>query len=112
MPVKTLLTNIHSLPVKAPIPPDWSLGVILSKAYYQDADELLKTAREVRAKNMPCDVITLDGRAWQDTDTRFAFEWDKTRYPDPKPIIDELKAMNFKNLHLGISAGVGAKPLV
>ncbi|MEG3757534.1 TIM-barrel domain-containing protein [Pseudoalteromonas carrageenovora] len=80
----------------APVPPQWSFGVILSKAYYKDADELLSVAREVRAKNMPCDVITLDGRAWQDTDTRFAFEWDPTRYADPKPVLDELKAMDFK----------------
>ena len=78
------------------MPPQWSFGVILSKAYYKDADELLSVAREVRAKNMPCDVITLDGRAWQDTDTRFAFEWDPTRYADPKPVLDELKAMDFK----------------
>lgn len=91
--------SIHtysSLTGFAPVPPKWSLGVILSKAYYKDADELLAVAREVREKNMPCDVITLDGRAWQDTDTRFAFEWDPTRYADPKPVLDELKAMDFK----------------
>lgn len=80
----------------APTPPTWSLGVILSKAYYKDAEELLAVAREVREKNMPCDVITLDGRAWQDTDTRFAFEWDPTRYADPQPVIDELKSLGFK----------------
>ncbi len=59
---------------KAPVPPVWSLGVILSKAYYKDVPELMATARAVREHDMPCDVITLDGRAWQDTDTRFAFE--------------------------------------
>ena len=80
----------------APVPPHWSVGTILSKAYYRDAQELLATAREVRTRNMPCDVITLDGRAWQDTQTRFAFEWDSSRYANPKPILDELKAMNFK----------------
>lgn len=80
----------------APVPPRWSLGVILSKSYYKDADELLSTARKVRQKKMPCDVITLDGRAWQDTDTRFAFEWDATRYPDPKVVIDRLKALDFR----------------
>ena len=80
----------------ADTPPDWSLGVILSKAYYKDADELLSVAREVRERDMPCDTITLDGRAWQDTATRFAFEWDATRYPDPGRVIDELKALDFK----------------
>ena len=80
----------------APVPPLWSLGVILSKAYYKDAEELLATARKVRERRMPCDVITLDGRAWQDTQTRFAFEWDPSRYPDPAVVVDELKALNFK----------------
>lgn len=91
-----MLRQYTELTGKAPVPPDWSLGVILSKAYYKTAEELLETAKAVRERNMPCDVITLDGRAWQDTDTRFAFEWDPTRYPDPKAIIDQLKAMNFK----------------
>lgn len=81
---------------RAPVPPLWSLGVILSKAYYRDVEELLATAHAVREHNMPCDVITLDGRAWQDTDTRFAFEWDPTRYSDPAAVINELKSLDFK----------------
>ncbi|WP_113955607.1 alpha-xylosidase [Arenicella xantha] len=81
---------------RAPMPPRWSGGVILSKAYYRDADEILAAAREVREQGMPCDVITFDGRAWQDTNTRFAFEWDAARYPDPKLVVDQLKQMNFK----------------
>ena len=80
----------------AQLPPLWSAGVILSKAYYRDADEVLTTARELRRRNMPCDVITLDGRAWQDTRTRFAFEWCPHRYPDPKPIVDELRSNDLR----------------
>lgn len=91
-----MLARYTQLTGRAPTPPDWSMGVILSKAYYRDADELLSTARAVRARHMPCDVITLDGRAWQDTDTRFAFEWDPSRYPDPRAVLDELKALDFK----------------
>ncbi len=81
---------------RAPVPPLWSLGVILSKAYYVDAEDLLATAREVRERGMPCDVITLDGRAWQDTQKRFDFQWDASRYPDPAAVVDELKALDFK----------------
>ena len=91
-----LLERYTALTGRAPVPPAFSLGVILSKAYYRTADELLAAAREVRARAMPCDTITLDGRAWQDTDTRFAFAWDATRYPDPAAVIAELKAMNFR----------------
>ena len=81
---------------RAPIPPDWSLGVIVSKAYYRDADELLSTAREIRERGMPCDTITLDGRAWLDTDTRFSFDWDQTRYPDPAQTLSQLKEMSYR----------------
>jgi len=91
-----MIARYTSLTGRAPVPPQWSLGVILSKAYYKDAEELLTTARKVREQQMPCDVITLDGRAWQDTQTRFAFEWDSSRYPNPAVVIDELKALNFK----------------
>ena len=81
---------------RTPAIPGWSFGPILSKAYYRTADELLATAREVRRKGMFCEVITLDGRAWQDTDTRFTFGFDAKRYPDPKAVLDELKQLDFR----------------
>jgi alpha-D-xyloside xylohydrolase len=91
-----LIEQYVSLTGRAPTPPLWSLGVILSKAYYRTAEEILAVAHDVRKRGMPCDVITFDGRAWQDTETRFAFEWDKTRYPDPKRVLDELKSLGFR----------------
>ena len=92
----TQLRQYTALTGRAPVPPRWSLGVILSKAYYKDAEEILAVAREVRARDMPCDTITFDGRAWLDTDTRFAFEWCPKRYPDPSLVIAELKALGFR----------------
>jgi alpha-D-xyloside xylohydrolase len=91
-----LLERYTWLTGRPPRPPRWSLGAWLSRAYYRDADELLDAARTVRAREMPCDVITLDGRAWQDTPTRFAFAFDPARYPDPKAVVDELHALDFR----------------
>ncbi len=91
-----IISQYTDLTGRSPVPPRWSAGVILSKAYYKDADEILETAKKVREKKMPCDVITFDGRAWQDTDTRFSFEWCKKRYLNPQAVIDELKALDFK----------------
>ncbi|MGP1397108.1 MAG: TIM-barrel domain-containing protein [Inquilinaceae bacterium] len=85
-----LLERYTALTGRMPMPPLWSLGVWLSQAYYRTADELLAAADATREKQMPCDVIVLDGRAWLDTDTRFAFEWDASRYPDPKAVTDRI----------------------
>ncbi len=91
-----IIGQYTNLTGRAPVPPLWSLGLILSKAYYRTADEILAVARELRERKLPCDTITFDGRAWQDTDTRFAFEWDPVRYSDPYAVVDELKALDFK----------------
>jgi alpha-D-xyloside xylohydrolase len=91
-----LLERYTWLTGRPPAPPRWSLGAWFSKAYYRDADELLSTARRLRERRIPADVITLDGRAWQDTPTRFAFRFDPARYPDPKAVIDRLHGQGFR----------------
>lgn len=91
-----MLASYTALTGRAPVPPLWSLGLILSKAYYRTPEEVLAVAREVRSRGMPCDTITFDGRAWQDTDTRFAFEWDPKRFNDPGAVLAQLKDMNFR----------------
>ncbi len=78
------------------LPPVWSYGTWISRAYYRTAEEALEVAQTVRKKKLPCDVITLDGRAWLDTKTRFAFEWDPDRYPDPKQFTEQVRSLNFK----------------
>lgn len=91
-----LVERYTALTGRMPIPPLWSLGIWLSQAYYKDADELMAAAEKTRQSGMPCDVIVLDGRAWLDTRTRFAFEWDASRYPDPEAITRALHAADFK----------------
>lgn len=77
-------------------PPLWSYGMWLSRAYYKVPQEAIEAAKEVRRRRMPCDVITIDGRAAWDVRTRFAFQWDPARYDDPKRILGELRAQNLK----------------
>jgi alpha-D-xyloside xylohydrolase len=81
---------------RSPLPPRWSYGVWMSRAWYRSADEALEAARGLRERRIPCDVLTLDGRAWLKVETRFGFEWDRDRYPDPEAFIRELKALNFR----------------
>ncbi len=81
---------------KPALPPFWSLGVWLSRAYYRTEDEILDAARECREAGFPADVITFDGRAWMEVRTRATLDFDPSRYPDPKATIDKLKARDFR----------------
>jgi alpha-D-xyloside xylohydrolase len=91
-----ILDRYTALTGRAAVPPLWSFGVWLSRAYYQTPQAAIDTAAEVRRRGVPCDVIALDGRAAWEVHTRFAFEWDKKRFDDPKRILAALKSFDLK----------------
>ena len=76
--------------------PLWSLGNWISRAYYKTFAEAEGVAREIREYQIPCDVYTLDGRAWLDTDQRFYFQWDPARYPEPEKFIAVMRELDMK----------------
>ncbi|HEY9075957.1 MAG TPA: TIM-barrel domain-containing protein [Anaerolineaceae bacterium] len=91
-----LIERFTHLTGRSPIPPRWSFGVWMSRCYYRTAEEALAEARKLREHHIPCDVTTLDGRAWLNVDTRFGFEWDSSRYPDPPAFKQLLEDLNLR----------------
>jgi alpha-D-xyloside xylohydrolase len=91
-----LLERYTYLTGRSPLPPRWSYGVWMSRAWYRTADDALDAAKTLRARRIPCDVLTLDGRAWLVVETRFGFEWDRSRYPDPEAFARSIKALDYK----------------
>ena len=80
---------------KPKLPPKWSLGYHQSKwSYYPETTvrELGNTFRKLR---IPCDVIHLD---IDYMDGYRCFTWDKTRFPDPKKMIADLRNQGFKSV--------------
>ena len=68
----------------------------MSRAIYNTADEILEVAQQLRERRIPCDVLTLDGRAWHKAETRFDFSWDPDRYPDPASFVRMLREMDYR----------------
>jgi alpha-D-xyloside xylohydrolase len=91
-----ILESYTNLTGKSPRLPLWSYGVWLGRAFYRTADELLSVVSEMRTKNIPLDVVLLDGRAWHKMETRFDFSWDPERYPDPAGFMAKLKEHNVR----------------
>ena len=81
---------------RAPIVPMWSLGLWVSRAFYKTPEEAADVAAKLREHKIPSDVITLDGRAAWNTDTRFDFRWDPLRFRDPKLALDRIKSHGFR----------------
>jgi alpha-D-xyloside xylohydrolase len=91
-----ILERYTALTGRPGLPPLWSYGMWLSRAYYKVPQDAIDAAQEVRRRGIPCDVITIDGRAAWEVRTRFAFEWDPVRYDDPKRILGELRAQDLR----------------
>lgn len=91
-----MLARYTSLTGRTELPPRWSYGAWMSRAYYQTSDEIMDVARQLRERQIPCDVLTLDGRAWHKSETRFDFAWDTDRYPDPAAFVRNLRDMDYR----------------
>jgi alpha-D-xyloside xylohydrolase len=91
-----ILERYTALTGRPALPPLWSYGMWLSRAYYRVPQETIEAAQEVRRRRIPCDSITIDGRAAWDVRTRFEFRWDPARYDDPRAILAKLRAENLK----------------
>jgi alpha-D-xyloside xylohydrolase len=86
-------TNITG---RAPNVPQWSLGLWVSRNFYQTPDEAVAVARKLRERRIPCDVLTLDGRSAWETQTRFNFQWDPERFTDAASVLADIHAYHLK----------------
>ena len=91
-----ILDRYTELTGRAPAVPRWSLGLWVSRAYYKTPEDAAEVAAKLRARRLPADVLTLDGRAAWNVETRFDFQWDPARFPDPAAALAAIKAHDFR----------------
>ena len=79
----------------APRIPDYALGYWQCKLRYRNQDEILSVAREHIRRGMKMDAIVIDFFHW----TRQGdFKFEPRDWPDPKAMVDELKAMGIETV--------------
>ena len=80
---------------ETPLPPKAGFGLIQSKARYESQQELLNVAKGYRDRGYPLDVMVLDWFYW----TRMGqLDIDRTYFPDPKGMNDQLNAMGMRSI--------------
>ena len=94
-----VIRGLHSLVGDANMLPKWAMGFWQSREHYQNQDEVVQTVSEFRRRGIGLDNIVQDWNYWEE-DAWGSHEFDKTRYPDPKGMIDRVHDMNA---HLMIS---------
>jgi alpha-glucosidase len=88
------------------MPPLWSLGYQQCRWSYESAAEVLDIAENFRKEKIPADVIYCD---IDYMDQYKIFTWNKETFPDPKGMIDKLKAMDFHLVTI-VDPGIKVEP--
>lgn len=93
------------------LPPKWGLGFLNRVRTNYTAAEVLADVAEFKHHGIPLDMIGLEP-GWMDHAYPCSFEWDKTRFPDPKGFLDQLSASGVRaNLWFNPYVGPPATPL-
>lgn len=87
-----ILSEYTNITGKCIMPPKWSFGVWMSRNCYRSSDEMIEVATKLRKEELPCDVMHLD---WAYCKGEFDFDFDKSRFPSPKKLCDDLDAKGF-----------------
>lgn len=88
-----VLRQYSELTGRLPLPPRWALGFGQSRWSYFPEAQVREIARGFRTRGIPCDHLWLD---IDYMDGYRVFTFNSTRFPEPKELLDELRAEGFK----------------
>ena len=87
---KDLVRAYSNVTGKAPVMPEYAMGFWQSRLRYWNQEQLLDVAREYKKRNIPLDIIVCDFYHYP---TLGDMKFDSDLFPNPKEMVDELKAM-------------------
>jgi len=77
------------------LPPRWGLGFTQRVQRLTDAAGVAAEAKAFEDKGYPLDFIGLEP-GWQSKSYPCTFDWDKTRFPDPKAFVQDMLKKNIR----------------
>jgi alpha-glucosidase (family GH31 glycosyl hydrolase) len=80
---------------RQPLPPRWALGYLQSKYGYRNETEARAMVDTMRAKNIPCDAIIIDGYWFSDMGD---LAWNTDAWPDPFGMMSDFRNDGFKTI--------------
>jgi alpha-D-xyloside xylohydrolase len=77
------------------LPPRWGLGFTQRVQRLTDAQGVADEAKAFEDRGYPLDFIGLEP-GWQSKSYPCTFEWDKTRFPDPQKLVQDMLKKNIR----------------
>ena len=90
---KDILTKYTGVTGHAPMFPESLMGLWQCKLRYRTQDEVLTVARQYQQEGIKIDQIVIDFFHWT---VQGDWKFDKTYWPDPKAMIDELHSLGIR----------------
>jgi alpha-D-xyloside xylohydrolase len=90
-----VISGYRFLTGTAPMYGKYAYGYWQSKEHYDTQEELLTVARKYRKLKIPIDNMIQDWDYWNGNKNWGSMEFDKTLFPEPQKMMDELHAMHF-----------------
>ena len=90
---KEILKNYTDVTGRAPMFPENLMGLWQCKLRYRTQEEVLTVARQYRKEGIQIDQIVIDFFHWT---LQGDWKFDKTYWPDPKAMVDELHSMGIR----------------
>ncbi len=90
---KQILENYTAVTGRAEMFPEELMGLWQCKLRYRTQEEVLSVARQYQKEGIKIDMIVIDFFHWT---VQGDWKFDKTYWPDPKAMVDELHSMGIK----------------
>jgi alpha-glucosidase len=104
--VRNIISRYSDLTGHMPMPPLWAMGHQQSRYSYYPDSMVEKIVATYRSRDLPLDVMYLDIHYM---DGYRSFTWDKSRFPDPKGLMDRLATQGVRVVTI-VDPGVKYQP--
>jgi len=91
-----ILNQYTQITGRAGQPTLWSMGTWLHQAKGASPADVAEVAAQMRARGIGFDAVSLDTPAGWEIKAKLAFEWDATRFPDPRQALAAFKAVDAR----------------
>ncbi len=106
-----VISGYRWLTGKAPMYGKWAYGYWQSKEHYDTQAELMSVAEKYRRLKIPIDNMIQDWDYWNGAANWGGMFFDKTLFPEPKKMCDQLHKMNF-HIIISIWPALGPKTAI